>query len=218
MNKQLFIPCSMHGKIVQFIIICLIVSTSTAYAFEVIGKPSKPMQPMKKPENHAVGSKFIYQDNRDNKATKHHELLSRDEVGIATWKQNNGCSYSRTIWFQPSQTWDSCGANGKSSGSQTSKLKGEIWPLTKGKKFSFNVKNGRNSKGDTWSNYVKCKAKKEVRIKTAAGEFDAYKVVCNGKWTTTTRYMSPETQGSVAYRRVHKKRGEEENTEWLRWE
>ncbi|MFT5115858.1 MAG: hypothetical protein ACI8P9_005213 [Parasphingorhabdus sp.] len=191
----LFIPAVMHG-------------------FDEIGKPASSMAPMNEPEKRPVGSKYFFQDNLDGGSEKYSTLTVR-EGELVTFEDSAGSMYTRDSWFAPSMTWENCDGN---SGSQTPKLKRDIWPLSKGTKFKYNVKNGSSSNENNWSDYVTCRVKTEVRVRTVSGEFDTYKLVCAGKWTTRIRYVSPEAGTTVAYQRIHKNRGKQSDTEWIRFE
>ena len=63
-------------------------------------------------------------------------------------------------------------------------MKGEIFPMKQGKKWKFYTKNLLYKEGDKTINNPKkrthkCRVVDEVRVKTVAGEFDTFKVVCD---------------------------------------
>ena len=188
------------------------------WGFEEIGKVSEPLPEMAKPDFASFGSRYYYHNNVDSSDNPKGEayidvVIGDDETQTLT--ASNGCTWTRSERYAPASTWENCGGNSGSQG--IVKRKGDIWPLKLKRKFSYTVKNGKNNRGATWSDYVKCKVKGAVRVKTLTGEHDTYKLVCAGKYNTKTWYVSPEVGHEVAYKRKHKRRGVESDQEWLRW-
>ena len=168
-------------------------------AFEEIGKVQTALQPMDKPEL-VVGQKWHYFSN-DKGKDGYEELLTVGD-GMLTFRDSDGCQWQEISDhdFSPSVQWENC--EPYPNGTQKTKLKGSIWPLQKGTKFSYSVK-GKYHNGDTWSTRRACKVKKEVRISTVSGEYDTFKVVCRDDWSTRTYYMSPELKSWVVFKRTH---------------
>ncbi len=189
---------------------------STAWAFEEIGNPSRDITSMERPPDREVGYKWYFVDQEGVESFSELVVVDGDKQ---TWRDGNtGCTYTTSKdGFAPNYSWENCGDDGSSSGSQDVVLdKGSIWPLEVGNKFRFRVTNGRNSQGNSWRGTTKCKVSKAVRVRTSQGEYDTLKVSCSDKWRTRDRYVSPDVNTTVVYRRVRNGRGLEAEIEWLR--
>ena len=200
------------------IFLSLSLISSITYSFEEIGKVSEPLPEMTKPTFASFGSRYYYHNNVDSSdnplGEAHVDLVINDDETM-TLTASSGCTWKRSDRYAPASYWENCGGNSGSQG--IVKRKGDIWPLKLKRKFSYTVKNGQNNRGATWSDYVRCKVKGAVRVKTQTGEYDTYKLVCSGKYNTKTWYIAPELGHEVAYKRVHKRRGLESDQDWLRW-
>lgn len=186
-------------RLLTYIMIGLLFSLSASEALAIKveeGKVSKELAPMPKPER-PVGY------------TGHGIVDGKEEVvwtitgkgnGTVSWKDNHGFTYTNSGPLTLSTEWRNSDGG---SGTQEAKLKGEIWPLTVGKKWQWKYK-GKNDKGDSWSGVRKCKVKKQVRIKTAFGEYDTYKLVCTDASATRTWWMSPDHGGPVRWQKQTK--------------
>ena len=155
-------------------------------AAEVIGPVSAPLEPMAKPVRH-IGDSKTWQNKKGKDVTS--TVVAMDETTV-TVDDSDGCAYTVLIQgFAPGLKWSNCRG---SSGTQTVSLaKGDVWPLTTGKKWRYKFA-GSNNKGKRWKGKWNCRVKEEVRVSVPAGEFDTYHVVCKaGNWKRDY-YLSPE--------------------------
>lgn len=132
--------------------------------------------------------------------------ISSMQGSVAEWKLDNGCISLGRGETWPAEKWTAC--KPYTDGEQKVTLNGEIYPLTVGKKWSFNT-NGRNVKGETWTNQRNCEVKGVVRITTVTGAHDTYKVVCDQRGSSRTWYMSPSAGQVVAFERNDNRHGRE---------
>ena len=160
------------------------------------------LPPMAAPEAWQAGYKRLLLINGKDASDT---LISRTNDTL-TFEESTGCQYTRreqTI-FAPSINWRNCQG---SDGSLTYTTKGDVWPLTKGKKWKYEVI-GKNVKGNTWSNTRNCEVGKEFyHVKTDYGEWDTYKVHCTTEWIDRIYYVSPQEQTWVYYEKIHHKIG-----------
>ncbi len=116
---------------------------------------------------------------------------------------SDGCKYSSIPgFFARAIAWTDC--DGYTGTRTISDRKGDIWPLQKGRKFSYKTTGKDAKSGDTWKRSYKCKVD-ERRIKVAAGEFDTYRVECSSSKDIVRWWVSPELGERVAGER--KRRG-----------
>ena len=167
-------------------------------AAEEIGPVSNPLEPMVKPDLN-VGAKKTWQNKKGKEWDE--TLVAVDET-TATYQSSGSCT--RTTLheeFSQSVKWNNCG--GGSGKGTTSLDSGEIWPLTKGKKWRYKYA-GSDNKGNRWRGKMRCSVKDEVRVSVPAGEFDTYHIVCKTKNITREYYISPEIKTNVMYKRKHR--------------
>lgn len=187
--------------------------TTSAYGVQEVGDVSAPLEVMSGFQPAEVGDRWVYRDNLNSKEGYIEVIESNGDA--TTWKDSlTDCKWTRDQDFGPSIQWENCGG---SSGKQVVELKGEIWPLSKDTEFQFKVR-GSNDSGQTWKTTVRCEVEDELRVRTAAGEFDTYKLVCSDNWNTRIRYVSPKEETIVAYQRKRKKRGLVDDNDWIRSE
>jgi hypothetical protein len=121
-------------------------------------------------------------------------------VTSETIRGSDGCTWTRPKGFYaPSTEWTSCGGRG---GSAIVNLKWPIFPFHVGKTWAFNVDAGK------WRTSRECKVVETARVRTAIGENDTFKIVCNDKWNTRTRYYAPKPGMMVYFERHNRKRGQ----------
>ena len=92
-------------------------------------------------------------------------------------------------------------------------VKGALFPLEVGNKMSFNVVGKSTNWPDGWKEKRTCKVTAQERVTVEAGDFDAFKVVCNDEWRTRTWYFSPSVNDIVWQRSIHKTEPER-NSGW----
>jgi len=114
-------------------------------------------------------------------------------------EDSDGCTWTRARGFyQPSTEWANCDG---SQGSATVTLKWPVFPFHVGKQWAYNVDAGR------WRTSRECRVENTARVRTMIGVVDTFKIVCNDKWNTRTRYYSPVLGTSVYYERHHRTKG-----------
>jgi hypothetical protein len=125
-----------------------------------------------------------------------------------TLEDSEGCSWTRPrTFYSPSTEWTNCRGR---DGSATVSLKWPIFPFHVGKAWAFNVDAGQ------WRTSRECKVEDTARVKIGAGEYDTFRIVCNDRWNTRTRYYSPDLGTSVFLERVHRKKGLHITYEFIR--
>ena len=125
-----------------------------------------------------------------------------------TLRESDGCTWTRSRGFYaPSTEWTNCKSR---DGKATVELKRPIFPFHVGKTWAFNVDAGR------WRTSRECKVVETARVRTAIGENDTFKIVCNDKWNTRTRYYAPKLGGTVYYERHHRKKGQRTKYELIK--
>lgn len=134
-----------------------------------------------------VGDQFVYLTQSGTQTTTTTVAASANR---ASYKQDNGCSYSHIITgFGPNPEWSNCGG---SSGNQTSKRTGgSIFPLAVGSSESWDY-SGTNSKGNNWESTRNCTVPGAVSVTVPAGTFDTYHVRCEDKWWVRESYINAD--------------------------
>ena len=138
------------------------------------------------------------------------------EDGVFSAQSNDGCAWSNRVdWFPPALSWDNCGANADwSKGVRTiTGESGQMWPLQVGRTASHNHSYETLVTGAQDSGVQTCEIPATVRISVAAGEVDAYKVVCtdrrrSGSELVRTWYWAPDL-GIVRFTNWSNRRGVE---------
>ena len=131
------------------------------------------------------------------------------------WSRNDGCSTrSLKSGFAPSLAWSGC--PGSADGTHTATLKGEVWPLSLGKKWSYAF-NGADANGNRWTGDRSCTVE-GARIRTALGELDTYKVSCRDPWSTYSYFVSPQHGATVYFERLRRRDGDRQIFELTRVE
>ena len=152
-----------------------------------------------------VGAKKTWQNKKGKEWDE--TLVAVDET-TATYQSSGSCT--RTTLheeFSQSVKWNNCG--GGSGKGTTSLDSGEIWPLTKGKKWRYKYA-GSDNKGNRWRGKMRCSVKDEVRVSVPAGEFDTYHIVCKTKNITREYYNISRNQDERDVQ-AETSNGEEEN-------
>jgi len=148
----------------------------------------------------AIGQKRVTKDLSGNITT--FEVVSA-ENSLTRTVSDDGHEYTNLpniILPSPSFSGAKWG-EGKQS---ISSVKGELFPLTVGNKMSFMV-NGESTKWpDGWKNKRVCEVESQERITVVAGEYDAFRIVCDEKQRKRVMYFSPEINTLVWYKNVHK--------------
>lgn len=117
-----------------------------------------------------------------------------------TLRESDGCTWTRPRGFYaPSTEWTNCTSR---DGKATVELKWPVFPFHVGKTWAFNVDAGR------WRTSRECKVVDTARVRIVSGEYDTFKIVCNDKWNTRTRYYAPKLGATVYYERHRRKKGQ----------
>jgi hypothetical protein len=154
------------------------------------------LKPMERPMQWTKGSSYETLVNGTDKRKS--EVIAADEATL-TWKGPDGCVWVRTKDhpFAAWKSWNGCtfpdGTNDIERIEDT-----PIWPLKVGNKWSYRQQ-GSNVEGRTWETVRTCEVPEETRIKTALGEFDTFKVVCDDDWNRYTWYIAPSYDMTVYY-------------------
>ncbi|MFT5260400.1 MAG: hypothetical protein ACI9J2_002446 [Saprospiraceae bacterium] len=187
------------GSLIAFTL-CTFFASNT-YAFEELG--SIDLGPAEAPALPVAGTKkFFIQDDEEQMVT----VTEVTDTHIA-YLSADGCSWESPLHdfdFTATGNWNNCSG---SSGTKKIKAKGSMFPLQSGSKASYSIK-GEVTKGawtGKWNNKRKCKVSGAVRIKTATGEHDTWKVVCKPNDDKRTMYYSPELGTRVVHIRKHYK-------------
>lgn len=175
--------------------------------------PSTPvatLPPMSEPER-GVGYKEHGRLNGKDVVT----TLVSETATERYWSRTDGCSTrSLRSGFAPSLAWSGC--PGSADGTQTATLKGDVWPLRLGKRWSYAF-NGADANGNRWSGDRSCTVE-GARIRTALGELDTYKVSCRDPWSTYSYFVSPQVGTTVYYERLRRRDGDRQIFELTRAE
>jgi hypothetical protein len=155
---------------------------------------SGALPPLPRPER-AVGYKVVnLRDGKEEVST-----LVAQTADTQTWLESSGCrAIVPRTGFAPALEFANCEG---STGTQVVKLlHGTPYPLVAGGKWAYSYA-GRNTRGNEWSGRRECEVKGPARVKTATGEHDTYKVVCEDRQsdvnTVRTYYVSPPLQATV---------------------
>jgi hypothetical protein len=156
---------------------------------------SGPVPPLARPER-AVGYKVV---NVRDGGKEESSTLVEQTADTQTWQDSLGCrAVVLRIGFAPASEFANCEG---STGTQVVKLlNGSPYPLGTGGKWAYSY-SGRNTRGNEWSGRRECEVKGPARVKTAIGEHDTYKVVCEDRQAdqnvVRTYYVSPALQQTV---------------------
>lgn len=163
---------------------------------------SKPLAPMPKPSL-AVGDTWRGTDDKARAITTRVIAVNGEQVSLL---RSDGCIQSMKAWeFGPSDQWKDCALP---DGSHTTLEGDSLWPLKVGNTAKY-VGQGSydNDRGQTeWSTLRTCKVESQVRVATAAGEYDSFKVACQDRWSDEIWYFAPEAKGIVHFERYHRDR------------
>ena len=125
-----------------------------------------------------------------------------------TLRESDGCTWTRSRGFYaPSTEWTNCKSR---DGKATVELKWPVFPFHVGKTWAYNVDAGR------WRTSRECKVVDTASVRIVSGEYDTFKIVCNDKWNTRTRYYAPKLGGTVYYERHHRKKGQRTKYELIK--
>lgn len=96
------------------------------------------------------------------------------------------------------------GADWGTGTQKMSAVKGSMFPLKIGNKMSFTVTGKSDKWPDGWIEKRKCKVESQERVTVVAGEYDAFKVVCDSERRKRVYFFSPEINDIVWHRNTHK--------------
>jgi len=183
--------CSWRAAaLLALLLICL----PKAHALEELETLS-PLPPLDGPGERAIGWQWHFIDAKGKAG--HMEKIGGGS-DIATYKRTDGCRWTRsTLGFAPAFSWTDC----PSTGSATVTLQEpDIWPLTVGKTFVWQMDGVSNLFSRKWTSRRSCEVLPSVRVKTVSGIHDTHKVFCKERWGTRTWWLSHDVGTAIAYR------------------
>ena len=103
----------------------ILLGVPKAKAFEALDvKITLP--PMEKPDDRPVGYKWVAMKGSEPYVAT---VISK-KGDVETWKNSDGCQWSRNAQFAPSLKWSGC--SGYDGEQEVKAPKGKIWPLAGG--------------------------------------------------------------------------------------
>lgn len=202
------------------LLLCALVALATAACGTTGHDNEMPVSaalgPMPKPRMN-VGDKWYAL--MTNKLVKDKEVVVTNdslERGVVKQSRSDGCRWTTLVWgFAPPSRWSGC--NGSSGRRKITNVRGEIWPLRIGKKISYSF-TANNQSGNNWKGTQTCRVASQVRIPTASGTHDTFKVVCEDPWTTRIWYVSPKLETTIYYVRHRRDKDVTTTFEMVRFE
>ena len=182
------------------LVVCAIVLAGCNAANVKEEQLAAALVPMENP-NHGAG----YTRTLTRNGEQHTATIAGASDGTFNWETDRGCKATNIDMFAPTLTWSGC--EPFTDGSQKVTASGEPWPITVGKKWSYDF-SGENSNGDTWSGTRHCEVTGTARITTTTGDHDTFKVLCDDPYTRLTLYLSPAI-GDYVYQERRRKRANE---------
>lgn len=163
--------------------------------------PAYPIKP------NAVG---YTRNTRDIKGKSYTSTLVSVDGELYNFESDDGSSWTNYANpLLPSPKW-----SGEEWGTGTQSMenvKGSLFPLEVGNKMAFNVVGESTKYPDGWNDRRTCEVTAQARVTIEAGDFDAFKVICNDEWRKRTWYFAPEVNDIIWHRSVHKKNPERNN-------
>ena len=131
-------------------------------------------------------------------------------------RQDNGCDWTRSSWFAPSDSWTNCGTSTNWHSAQaTVRVLDPLFPLTVGSTGTFE-RAATSVTGRTQLRRTTCEVTGiEVVIRPGQTDMPAYVVVCDDTRRERTTWYAPD-QGPVAFLQVSAQGDVEEA--WIRTE
>lgn len=175
-------------------VMLIILGASPSFGFENL-RTLDSLPPMPGPDFRAIGWEWHFIDENGTPG-----LMRKTEgtsVNASYWR-NDGCTWTRNkSGFAPALQWDNCPTSGLS---EYKRYGDPIWPLVVGKKFGYKgtAVNSLNNKKKKFNR--RCEVTKIVRIKTNAGEFDTFVVVCKDRWVKRSWWLSANVGTAVVYK------------------
>jgi hypothetical protein len=175
-------------------ILCVLLTIGgSAHALEELERIELPL-PMPGPDKRNIGWEWHYID-QNGKAGYMRKIAGTELT--ASYIRTDGCKWTRPILgFAPALVWSDCPSSGKA---EVEFIDGDIWPIKVGNKFSYKMQGTSTFLNFKWSGKRNCEIAYSVRIRTVAGEFDSFKLVCHERWVVRTWWLSPEVGTAVAY-------------------
>jgi hypothetical protein len=194
----------------DIVIVAVAAGLAGCAAASIPSTPVASMPPMNEPVR-----KVGYQEHGRLNGKEVVSTLVSETPTERYWSRNDGCS-SRLLksGFAPSLAWAGC--PGSADGTQTAILKGDVWPLSLGKKWSYAFK-GADANGNQWTGDRSC-AVEGARIRTALGELDTFQVTCRDPWSTYSYFVSPQHGTTVYFERLRRRDGDRQVFELTRAE
>ena len=176
------------------LIICLtVMAFGQAHALEELERIDQ-LTSMPGPDQRNIGWEWHYID-QNGKPGYMRKVAATEST--ASYSRSDGCQWTRdTRGFAPAIVWSDCPSSGKS---KVDFVKGVIWPLKVGNKFSYQMQGTSSFLSFKWSGKRTCEVSYSVRVRTVSGEYDSFKIVCRERWGTRSWWFSPEVGTAVAY-------------------
>ncbi len=172
-----------------------------AHALEELN-PIDNLPPMAGPDKRNIGWEWHFVDEK-GKPGFMRKVGGDDEV--ASYIRSDGCEWTRTTrGFAPATVWSTCPSTGKST---VKVLSDSLWPLKVGNTITYQVNGNSSLIGRAWSSKRSCEVVGAVKIKTVAGIYDTFKVICKERWGTRTWWLAPSVGTAVAYQQKTRRDG-----------
>ncbi|MEM7196433.1 MAG: hypothetical protein AAF402_15965 [Pseudomonadota bacterium] len=166
---------------------------SSAFAYEEFATDAAPGTVVKDARD--VGWQWHYIDENGDAGFME---KTAQEDGHASYKRSDGCIWTRPdSGFAPAVEWRNC----PSSGTADVSFAGDsIWPLQVGNRFAYTGTARSSLSSGARKLRRSCQVTGITGLKTVAGSFTTFKVVCKDRWTTRTWWLSSEVGTAVLYR------------------
>ncbi len=182
-----------YASLGRALLCILLITSASARALEELER-IELLEPMPGPDKRNIGWEWHYID-QNGKAGYMRKIGGT--ASTASYSRTDGCKWTRAIrGFAPALVWSDCPSSGNA---EVEFNGGDIWPIKVGNKFSYRMQGSSSFIGFKWSGERNCEITYSVRVKTVAGEFDSFKLVCQERWGTRTWWLSPEVGTAVAY-------------------
>jgi len=191
-------------KVTALVFTATLLISGNAWAELEVLQTGIQMEEVEEPARRETGS--VWRGLRNGKP--YSVTYVRVTASRETLEDTHGCTWTRPrTFYSPSTEWTNCGAR---DGSAIVTLKWPIFPFHVGKTWAFDVDAG------DWRTARECKVVGTARVRTGIGENDTFKIVCNDKWNTRTRYYSPDLGTTVYYERLLRKKGKRITYEFIK--
>ena len=152
---QLFCPTTRIWR-AAVLLFCSLLCLPKAYALEELETLS-PLPPLDGPGERAIGWQWHFIDAKGK--TGYMEKIGGGS-DLATYNRTDGCRWTRsTLGFAPAINWTNCPSTGSAT---VTLLQPDIWPLTVGKTFVWQMNGVSNLLNRKWKSQRSCGLAKRV--------------------------------------------------------